>query len=253
MKLSIITVVFNRSRTIKSAIESVLAQTYPDIEYIVVDGASTDGTTAIINSYAHKISKLVSEPDKGMYDALNKGIKLATGDVVGILHADDEFSSNQILEQVVSFLKANKHLDCVYGDVGFVNEEDPTKIIRYYSSAIFHRGLFKFGFIPAHPTFFCFRKYFEIYGYYRTDMEIAADFDLLLRFLKKHQLNSGYIPTMLVKMNMGGKSTKGIRSTLKINSEIRQILKEHKIPSSYLHLYARYFIKVQEFWKKKKQ
>lgn len=252
LKISIITVVFNRVKTVERAIQSVLNQSYNDIEYIVVDGASTDGTIDIIERYKQRIHTIVSEKDKGMYDALNKGIKLATGDIVGILHADDEFADETILQQVADVFLQNKHTDCVYGDVGFVKEEDPGKIIRYYSSSIFHPKLFKYGFMPAHPTFFCYKKFFDLYGFYRTDLEIAADFDLLLRYLKKFTLQSVYIPQMLVRMNMGGKSTKGLSSTIRINKEIKQILKEHKMPSGYLRLYSRYFIKVQEFWKNKK-
>jgi glycosyltransferase involved in cell wall biosynthesis len=251
LKISIITVVFNRVKTVERAIQSVLHQSYNDIEYIVVDGASTDGTVDVIEKYKNRIHTIVSEKDKGMYDALNKGIKLATGDIVGILHADDEFADETIIQQVVDVFLQNKHTDCVYGDVGFVKEEDPQKIVRYYSSAIFHPRLFKYGFMPAHPTFFCYKKFFDLYGYYRTDLEIAADFDLLLRYLKKFTLQSVYIPQMLVRMNMGGKSTKGLSSTIRINKEIKQILKEHKMPSGYLRLYSRYFIKVQEFWKNK--
>lgn len=253
LKISIITVVFNRVKTVERAIQSVLNQCYGDIEYIIIDGASTDGTLDVIEKYKDRIHTIVSEKDKGMYDALNKGIKSATGDIVGILHADDEFADETIIQQVVDVFLQNKHTDCIYGDVGFVKEEDPQKIVRYYSSAIFHPRLFKYGFMPAHPTFFCYKKFFELYGFYRTDLEIAADFDLLLRYLKKFTLQSVYIPQMLVRMNMGGKSTKGLSSTIRINKEIKQILKEHKMPSGYLRLYSRYFIKVQEFWKNKKK
>jgi glycosyltransferase involved in cell wall biosynthesis len=252
LKISIITVVFNRAKTVERAIQSVLSQSYSNIEYLVIDGASTDGTLEVIEKYRDHIHTIVSEKDKGMYDALNKGIQLATGDIVGILHADDEFADVEVIQKVADVFLQNKHTDCVYGDVGFIKEEEPNKIVRYYSSAIFHPKLFKYGFMPAHPTFFCYRKFFQLYGFYRTDLEIAADFDLLLRYLKKFTLQSVYIPQMLVRMNMGGKSTKGLSSTLKINKEIKQILKEHKMPSGYLRLYSRYFIKVQEYWKNKK-
>jgi glycosyltransferase involved in cell wall biosynthesis len=251
MTVSIITVVYNRSATIERAIQSVLKQTYPHIEYIIIDGASKDDTMQIVNRYSNSITKIISEKDKGMYDALNKGIQLATGDVVGILHADDEFTDGTIIKQIAEVLQANPYVDCVYGDVGFVKEDNPGKIVRYFSSGIFNPKLFKYGFMPAHPTFFCYKKLFDLYGYYRTDLDIAADFDLLLRYLKKHTLQSFYIPKMLVRMNLGGKSTKGIASTIKINKEIKQVLKDHKIPASYWRLYSRYFIKIQEFWKNK--
>lgn len=252
MKVSIITVVFNREKTIERSIQSVLNQSYKNIEYIIIDGASKDGTMKIVHAYKDRIAVIVSEKDKGMYDALNKGIKAATGDVVGILHADDEFASSAIIEKVVEQLQSNTATDAVYGDVGFIKEEQPDKIVRYYSSAIFKTSLFKWGFIPAHPTFFCYRKFFDLYGFYRTDLDIAADFDLLVRYLYQHQLRTEYIPEMLVKMNLGGKSTSGISSTLKINRELKKILSEYQLPSSYLRLYARYFIKVLEYRRKRK-
>lgn len=251
MKISLITVVYNRVATIERAVQSVLRQDYPDVEYIVVDGASTDGTRELLERYRPQLACLISEPDAGMYDALNKGIGRATGDVVGILHADDEFAHPGVLRRVAAYLQQHPHVDALYGDVGFVRHENPDKIVRYFSSAIFKKSLFRFGFMPAHPSFFCYRKYFEQYGGYRTDLQIAADFDLLLRFLGKHQLHAAYLPEMLVKMNMGGRSTNGIKSTLTINRELRQILREHRVPTSYLHLYARYFIKVQEYWRKR--
>ena len=213
MKISIITVVYNRAATIERAIRSVLGQSYTNIEYIIVDGASKDGTTAIIQQYKDRVHTIVCEKDNGMYDALNKGIRLATGDVVGILHADDEFANDQVLATIASRFTANVEVEAVYGDVGFVRKDQDDKIVRYYSSAIFRTKLFTWGFMPAHPTFFCYRRFFETFGYYRTDLQIAADFDLLLRFLRKHQLYAVYIPEMLVKMNMGGKSTNGISST----------------------------------------
>jgi glycosyltransferase involved in cell wall biosynthesis len=253
LTFSIITVVFNRVATIERAIQSVLQQDYPHIEYIIVDGASTDGTNQVIEKYRSHFKQYISEKDNGMYDALNKGIKMATGDVVGILHADDVFADHTIISHVAAIMQGQPHIDCVYGDVGFVADNNSGKIIRYYSSAIFHPKLFKFGFMPAHPTFFCYKKLFDLYGYYRTDLDIAADFDLLLRYLKKYSLQSTYIPKMLVRMNMGGKSTKGVSSTIKINNELKRILSENKMPSSYLRLYARYFIKIKEFWINKHQ
>lgn len=253
MKVSIITVVYNREKTIERAVQSVLHQSYKNIEYIIIDGASTDRTLQVIEPYKEQIAVIISEKDNGMYDALNKGIRLATGDIIGVLHADDEFATTTTIQTIVDRLMSNPVIDAVYGDVGFVKENEPGKIVRYYSSAIFNTNLFKWGFMPAHPTFFCYKKYFDLYGMYRTDLDIAADFDLLARFLRRHQLHTSYIPQMLVRMNMGGKSTKGISSTIQINKEIKQILTEQKIPSSYLRLYARYFIKVQEFWNKKKQ
>ncbi len=252
MKVSIITVVYNRASTIERTIRSVLNQSHNNIEYVIVDGNSNDGTMTVVDQYRNQISTVICEKDQGMYDALNKGIKAATGDIVGILHADDEFTNENIIQQIVEKFQSNPVIDAIYGDVGFVHADQQHKIVRYYSSAIFRTNLFKFGFMPAHPTFFCYRRFYEQFGYYRTDLEIAADFDLLLRFLRKHQLFTVYIPEMLVRMNMGGKSTNGISSTIKINKELKQILSEHQLPSSYIRLYSRYFIKVSEFLRKGK-
>ena len=160
MKISIITVVYNRAATIERAIRSVLGQSYTNIEYIIVDGASKDGTAEIIQQYKDRIHTVVSEKDNGMYDALNKGIRLATGDVVGILHADDEFANDQVLATIASRFAANTEVEAVYGDVGFVRQSQDQKIVRYYSSAIFRTKLFTWGFMPAHPTFFCYRRFF---------------------------------------------------------------------------------------------
>lgn len=248
MKVSIITVVYNREKTIERAIRSVLNQSYSDLEYIVIDGASTDGTMQVVNAFRDRIQVIVSEKDGGMYDALNKGIRLATGDVIGLLHADDEFAERETVETIAGYLQ-KQSADAVYGDVGFV-KEGSNRIVRYYSSAIFRPGLFTWGFMPAHPSFFCYKKFFDEFGLYRTDLEIAADFDLLLRYLRTHRLKAVYLPQMLVRMNLGGKSTRGFSSTVKINREIKQILREQQLPSSYLRLYARYFIKVGEFWRR---
>lgn len=251
LKISLVTVVYNRARTIERTLQSVFAQSYPQIEYIVVDGASTDGTLEIIQQYRSKIACILSEPDKGVYDALNKGICIATGDIIGILHADDIFAHSDILTQVADTFNQNKLIDCIFGDVAFVRDTKPNKIVRYYSSSIFRPARFKLGIMPAHPSFYCYKKYFDELGLYRTDLEITSDFDLLIRFLYKHQLRYLYLPQLMVIMNLGGKSTSGPASTVKINRENRKVLKENGIRSSYLYLYARYFIKIRELFIKK--
>jgi glycosyltransferase involved in cell wall biosynthesis len=213
----------------------------------VVDGASTDGTLNIIHQYQDQIATLISEKDNGVYDAINKGIRCATGDIIGVLHADDAFAHDDVLKNIVEAFTHNEHIDCLFGDIAFVDKINPDKILRYYSSSIFHPDRFSLGIMPAHPTFYCYKKLFDQHGLYRIDLDIASDFDLLLRFLKIHQLRFIYIPQRMVNMHLGGKSTSGLKSTLTINKEIRRVLKEHKIKSSYLHLYSRYFIKVREF------
>jgi len=248
LKISLITVVYNRAATIERTILSVLDQSYADIEYIVVDGASTDGTLDVIRKYENRISRIISEKDKGVYDAINKGIKAATGTLIGILHADDRFANKDVLSQIAETFHNNPATDCLFGDVGFVKPEQPNKVVRYFSSSIFKLNRFKLGIMPAHPTFYCHKKYFDQYGSYRTDLDISSDFDLLLRFLYKHQLRYLYLPQIMVLMNLGGKSTSGLNSTIKINKENRKVLREHGIKSSYIHLYSRYLIKIKEYF-----
>ena len=251
MRISIITVVYNKENTIESAIQSVLAQNYPDIEYVVVDGHSTDGTLLILNKYIDRIDQFLSEKDEGMYDALNKGIHLATGDVVGILHADDRFAGNDIIKKIADEFLNDKNLDAVYGDIAFVKERDPYKVVRYYSSSVFRPQLLTWGFIPAHPTFFCKKKCFEKFGYYKTGFEIAADYELLLRFFTRFYIKAKYLPLRFTNMNMGGKSTRGIKSTIKINQEIIKACRQNNIRTNYLKLYSRYFFKIKEYFLKK--
>jgi len=248
LRISLITVVYNRAATIERTILSVFEQSYTDVEYILVDGASTDGTLDVIRKYENRISRIISEKDNGVYDAINKGIKAATGTLIGILHADDRFAHKDVLAQIAETFHSNPDTDCLFGDVGFVRSNEPDKIVRYFSSSIFKLNRFKLGIMPAHPTFYCYKKYFDQYGDYRTDLEITSDFDLLLRFLYKHQLRYKYLSQIMVLMNLGGKSTSGIASTIKINKENRKVLREHGIKSSYFHLYSRYLIKIKEYF-----
>lgn len=246
MKVSIITVVHNNASTIKNAIESVINQSYQNIEYIVVDGASTDGTIEIINNYKHLIAHFISEPDAGIYNAINKGIKLATGDIVGILNSDDFFCSKNIIEKVVNeFLKDN--IDAVYGDVQFVNPNKENKIIRYYSSKRFKPSMFKYGFMPAHPSFYAKRSFFNDLGYYKETYKIGADFELLLRFLLKNNLKAKYLEMPFVTMRTGGVSNRSFKSNLLLNKEILQACRENNVKTNLIKIYSKYFIKVFEF------
>ena len=250
MKISIITVVYNNVKTIEQTIQSVLSQTYLDVEYIVIDGKSNDGTVEILNNYKSKIAKTISEKDNGMYDALNKGIQVATGDIVGIINADDRFANNNIVEKIANHFIENKTTDCVIGDIAFVDENNSEKISRYYSSAKFNPSKFAWGFMPAHPTFYCKREYFQKLGGYKTDFDIASDYELLIRFLKVHQLKYNYMNMLMVLMNKGGKSTRGLKSTIKINKEIKIGCEMNGIYTNYFMLYSKYFLKVFEYFKK---
>lgn len=247
IKVSIITVTYNSEEYIKDCIRSVLLQTYPNVEYIIIDGSSTDNTLKIINdeNINGKI-KVVSESDNGIYDAMNKGIKLATGDIIGILNSDDFFSEERIIEKVVDIFN-NEDIDVLYGDVQFVDPQETTKIIRYYSSKRFSPKMFKYGFMPAHPTFYAKKNLFTEFGYYKTDYKIAADFELLIRFLHNTQIKYFYIELPLVSMRTGGKSNASITSKFILNKETLRACKENNISTNIIKIYSKYLIKIFEY------
>jgi len=242
-------VAFNSSNTIRDTIESVINQSYKDIEYIIIDGASTDNTVEIIKEYEPLFNgRLIwkSESDDGLYDAMNKGIKIATGDIIGIINSDDFYHNTVIIEKI-SNLFSNKKVESVFADIRFVNPSNLEKTVRYYSSKIFSPRLFRFGFMPAHPTFFTYKKYFEKFGYYKTDYEIAADFELLMRFLYTNKLNFNYLPLDIIKMRTGGISTSSIKSRLILNKEIVRACKSNGVYTNMLFLFFKYFVKIFEY------
>lgn len=246
MRISIITITHNSALTLRTTIESVLLQTYPDIEYIIVDGASTDGTIELVSEYEDKVDFFQSNPDKGIYDALNKGISLATGEVVGILHSDDFFTSPDVIATVVDHFQ-RFDVDSVFGDVCFVNSNSLNKIVRYYSSRIFCPSLFRFGLMPAHPSFYVKRSCYEKYGGYSLNYSISSDFDLLIRFLYQYRISYRYIPINFVTMRTGGKSTSGIKSTFLINKEDIKACKKYGIRTNWLFMLLRYPYKFMEY------
>jgi glycosyltransferase involved in cell wall biosynthesis len=246
LKVSLITVTYNSAATLQHTIDSVAYQDYPNIEYIIVDGNSSDQTLQIINGNSHIISKMISEPDLGLYDAMNKGIKMATGDIVGIINSDDFYHRTDAISKIVEGFADNKTL-CVFADVRFVNSNNLGKTIRYYSSAKFNLGAFSWGFMPAHPTFFTYREKFAEFGYYNTNYRVAADFELLVRFLYKHKLSYKYIPVDLLKMRYGGLSTSSWKITLVINQEDLHACLKNGLQTNYIRLYSRYFRKIFEF------
>jgi glycosyltransferase involved in cell wall biosynthesis len=245
MKVSIITVCYNSEATIRDTINSVLNQSYGDIEYIIVDGNSTDSTKEIIAFYGNKINQFISEPDKGIYQAMNKGIKLAQGDIIGMLNADDFFCNSNIISSIVSEFKTNK-MDAVYGDVQFVKQKNLDKIVRYYSSKHFNPRKFKYGFMPAHPSFYVKKKAFIDYGYYKEDYLIASDYELLIRFLYKNTLSYKYLEMPFVTMRTGGVSNKSIKNRFILNKEIMRACSENGIKTNLLKVYTKYFRKVFE-------
>lgn len=254
MKISLITITYNSSETLVYTIQSVLNQNYKDVEYIIVDGASKDNTVAIIKQYEPLFEgrlKWISEPDKGLYDAMNKGICMATGNVVGILNSDDFFTSNNILQNVVEAFNDKPQIDAVYGDIHFVHPDNLNKCVRYYSSKIFKRNLMKLGFMPAHPSFYLRRECFERYGLYKTDYKIAADFEFLLRVIYKERIKILYLPLDMVTMRTGGASTSGLVSHKRIMKEHLRAFRENNIYSNCILLSLRYIYKLKELLQSK--
>ncbi|WP_085537634.1 glycosyltransferase family 2 protein [Massilibacteroides vaginae] len=250
MKVSIITVCYNAEKTLKDTIESVLLQTYANIEYIIVDGASNDNSLVIVKECESLFEgrlKWISEPDKGIYDAMNKGIRLASGEIVGILNSDDFFANEDCIAKIVETFK-DKDIQAVYGDVRFVSPKDLSKTVRYYSSQIFSPKLFRFGFMPAHPSFYTYRKYFEEFGFYRIDYKIAADYELLIRFLYKQKLKTKYLQFDIVTMRTGGESTRSWRSNLILNQEIVRACKYNDIYTNLPLLMLKYLYKITELF-----
>ncbi len=249
IKISIITVAFNSASTIRDTFDSVLSQTFPNIEYIVVDGASTDNTLNIIKAYEPKFDgrmRWISEPDKGLYDAMNKGIQMSTGDIVGFLNSDDIYPFPHIITGIVECFKDNIDVQAVYGDVKFMSVNNPDKIVRYIRAKKFRPIRFRFGFMPPHPSFFTYRKYYDELGMFRLNYQIAADYELLCRFLYKNNLKSKYLPVEIVRMRMGGKSTASLKSNYILNKEIVTACKENGIYTNMFILGFKYFIKIFE-------
>jgi len=246
VKVSVITACYNRAQTIVATIDSVAGQTHRDIEHIVVDGGSTDGTLELVSGRRSSIARLITGPDKGIYDALNKGIAASTGDMIGFLHSDDVYAGSDVIQTVVEETQA-RSLDALYGDVVFVRTDDVDRIVRVYSSRRFRPSLIGWGWMPAHPALFVSRKLFQKFGSFKTDYEIAGDFEFVARIFAKPSFKYGYVPKVLVKMRMGGVSTKGWRNTVMVNKEILRACRENGISSNYLKLLLKYPAKALEF------
>jgi glycosyltransferase involved in cell wall biosynthesis len=218
LKISIITVSFNSAKTIKETIESILIQDYNNIEYIIIDGGSSDETIDIVKSYSEKISYFISEKDNGIYDAMNKGIKAATGDIIGILNSDDFYPNSFVLSNVArSFEKYN--CDAVYGDLVYVKAKDTTQIKRYWQAGNYNTSKIKNGWMLPHPTFFVKKVMYDRYGLYNTDLKSAADYEMILKLLYKENISVQYIPMILVKMRMGGASNSTFLNRIRANKE----------------------------------
>jgi glycosyltransferase len=220
MKVTIITVCYNSGGTIEETIRSVLGQTHKPLEYIIVDGKSTDNTLMLVNRYAVDIATIVSEPDKGIYEAMNKGVALATGDIVGILNSDDVYADPEVLARVVRYF-TETGCDALYGDLDYVSARDPERVIRRWRSGRLGIRSFLFGWMPPHPTFFVKKELYERFGSFNLALGSSADYEFMLRIIHRHKVKTGYIPDLLVKMKMGGASNASLKSRLKANGEDR--------------------------------
>jgi glycosyltransferase involved in cell wall biosynthesis len=243
MKISIITVSYNSAKTISETIESVLMQDYRDIEYIIFDGQSTDGTQDIVRSFGSRISKFVSEKDNGLYDAMNKAIDVATGDVVAILNSDDLYATPQTITHVMKAFADHK-VDAVFGDLYYFRTGDTEKSIRYYSAKTFKPEKVKMGLLPPHPSFFVKRAVYAKYGKFDLQFRYASDFDLMSRFLCVHKVSYHYLPEVIVKMRMGGISTVSLGRIIEINKEDLASCKKNGIRTNFFLFHFKYFEKV---------
>ncbi len=248
MKISIITATWNSGATLRDTMESVLAQSYADIEHIIVDGKSTDETLDIVRELEPRYKgrlRWVSEKDKGLYDAMNKGLALATGDVVGILNSDDFYTANDVVEKVAETM-ADDMLDAVYGDVHYVDGSDLNKCVRYYSSKSFRRKWMRLGFMPAHPSFYCRKEVYEKYGGFDLSYRVAADFENLLRLIFVNRIRTRYIEKDFVTMRTGGASSSGLSSHKKIMRDHLLALRKNRVYSNVALLSLRYLYKIFE-------
>ena len=250
MKITVITVVLNAVGTIKDTIQSVIDQDYQDIEHIVIDGGSTDGTMDVVNSFRKQLAIVVSEPDKGIYDAMNKGIDLASGDVIGTLNSDDWYADKEVISRVAHAFGNDKNLDAVYGDIVFVTKEKPHSLVRYWESRPFQEGLFEKGWMPAHPSFFVKKECYSRYGKFDLDLKIQSDFDLTMRFMVVNKIKTRYLPGVMVKMRMGGVTNNRVSNVIKGNYEAYRACKKNGLSVTPLFMVKKILSRVPQFFRK---
>lgn len=250
MKISIITVCYNAKDTIKDSIESVLSQDYSDIEYIIVDGASTDGTKDILDTYSSKTHTVIREPDSGLYEALNKGIAISSGEFVGILHADDIFADEHVISNIAQAVKECA-VDCVWGDLAYVSVHNPDRIIRYWRSSEYTETDFRRGWMMPHPTLFIKNALFKKYGTYNTRFQIAADYELIVRFMHVHQCKGIYLPLLITKMRIGGLSNRNMCTIIRKSLEDLKAWKVNGLRRGLFAVMCKNFRKLPQFFLRK--
>ena len=245
MKVSIITACYQSEATIQKAIDSVACQTWPSIEHIIIDGASRDATVAIVERNLSRIAYFVSEPDKGVYQAMNKGLKLATGDVIAFLNSDDVYSSPLVIESIARTME-KEGLDALYGNVEFFHADNPDKVVRTYNSGRFNPSRIGWGWMPAHPALFIRRDVYQRFGNFKEDYKIAGDYEFIARIFKSGELKSRHFDNVLVRMQTGGLSTAGLAATYQLNKEILRACRQNGISTNWLKILSKYFFKLGE-------
>ena len=248
MRISVVTVCYNSASTIEDTIISVSSQSHQNVEYIIVDGGSDDGTVELIRRHADKVARYVSEPDNGIYDAMNKGIAMVSGDIIGFLNADDVYADNYALEKVVGVF-ADPSVDACYSNLVYVAPENLDKVIRYWESCDYKNGLFEKGWVPAHPTFFVRKSIYEKFGNFDLNYKLAADYELMTRFMVSHKIKTKYIPAVLVKMRLGGATNKSLANIFKQNHEIIKACKKNGINFSIANFFVpKFYFKLRQFF-----
>ena len=247
MKVTIITVTYNSAKYVEDCINSVIRQNYKNIEYIIVDGNSADNTIEIVKNFSSHISKIISEDDDGMYDALNKGMQIATGDVIGILNSDDVLASEDVISEIVNCFEKN-NVDSLYGDLVYVDPFDLQKVLRFWKGLPYQKARFKYGWMPAHPTFYVRRDLIEKYGGYQSHYFTAADFEFMSRYLYYFNVTSFYLPKLIVKMRAGGASNESFYGRLRANRRDYLAMKKNKIPFPLIVSILKPLIKMPQFY-----
>jgi glycosyltransferase involved in cell wall biosynthesis len=245
MKISIITATYNSARTVRDTLECIASQDYPDIEHIIVDGLSKDESLAIVAEYPH-VAKVISEKDRGIYDAMNKGIGLATGEIIGILNSDDFYNNSSVLSKVAKLFE-DPEIEAVYGDLQYVSGRDVSKITRTWKAGSFSRNKFLYGWMPPHPSFFVRKRVYEKVGLFNLNLRSAADYELMLRILFRHKLKAAYLPEVLVKMREGGMSNASLKNRIRANREDRMAWKLNGVKPYFFTLYLKPLRKVLQF------
>jgi len=249
MKVSIITICYNSDATIEDTIKSVVSQDYPHIEYIIIDGASKDDTLRIIDKYKNSVSTLISESDKGIYDAMNKGVLASTGELVGILNSDDFYADSTVISEVVNQIK-KAGTQALYADLVYVNRENPEKVTRKWISGTYKKGLFKKGWMPPHPTFFLKKSCYEQFGLYSTELRSAADYELMLRMIHKNEISLTYLNEVITKMRTGGESNVSVKNRLLANREDKKAWEMNGLKAGPFTLVRKPLSKLSQFFKK---